>query len=190
MNLTFTGELWGMPVILIGQATQDSSIKITDWLPLVVVIVGGILTYYTAIVLERRKRKFDLRREIYFQAVELFSEISLFEQEMKIDLERQNPEIEDDQYELDEGYRSRWVKWSNDKNIIGKLILIKNKLKLCETPNYILENIDRLKDNVSDIGTSTTISDDITKLNDLIILILVPALSEEISRESIWQFWK
>lgn len=186
MNLTITGKIWGMPVNFIGQPTQDSSIKITDWLPLAVVIVGGILTYYTAIVLERRKRKFELKREIYFEAVELFSAISLFEQEIEIDLERAHASTVEDYYELDEEFKARWENWVSSEKVIGKLILLKYKLKLCETPDGILENIEGLKNSIPNIRSST----DISVMDSLIIENLIPALSKEISKESAWQLWR
>lgn len=174
MNLNLTGEFWDMPFNLIGQATEDSSIKFTDWLPLVVVIIGGIFTYYTAIVLERRKRKFDLKRQIYFEVIEIFSAISLFSQESDIDLERANPRTPDDCYEFSEGYKDRWERWSSDKKVIDTLILLKFKLELCETPKDILDNIEKLK--------NYAVENNFSDMNALIMEELIPALRKEISK--------
>jgi hypothetical protein len=200
-----TGNLWGMPFDLIGQVTQDPSIKITDWLPLAVVAIGGYITYYANIKLEHNKRRFDLKKQVYLEVVEIFSDISRFEiihefsnikkaQNTNLKMEEEiagelaeneiNPpmikisktqtessikpkpltdaEAEDqlsefkkewikeikDQYlsAIGHEWKKKWNKYPGQGEIIEKLIVIKYKLILCDTPNHIIKKVEELTD--------------------------------------------
>jgi hypothetical protein len=73
MDLNFSGDLWGMPVNLVGQLTQEPSIRMTDLLPLIVVFIGGLITYYVTSSVERNKRQYELKAQIYFEATDILT---------------------------------------------------------------------------------------------------------------------
>jgi len=71
MDLHLTGQIWGTPVSLIGQTTQDA--KITDWLPLVAVILTAIFTYYITATIQERNHQKELKRLAYFEQIDVIT---------------------------------------------------------------------------------------------------------------------
>ena len=41
------------------------------WFPFIVVLVGGIVTYFVTITIEERKRHYELKRQAYFEFIDL-----------------------------------------------------------------------------------------------------------------------
>jgi hypothetical protein len=71
MDLNLTGQIWGMPVSLIGEVTQD--IKITDWLPLLAVFLTAIFTYYITATIQEWNHRRDLKRHAYFELIDVIT---------------------------------------------------------------------------------------------------------------------
>jgi hypothetical protein len=201
MDLNLTGELWGMPFSLIGQAaeicdisTLPANITIVNQMAAtntwIIAAIGALGAIFGALsgglanyMIERRKRQFDLKKQIYFEAVEFFSAIALFEHEENLDLDRAGEMTE---VEYHNEYRPTreavWERWSTDNKVIDKLILLKYKLELCGAPMEVLENINTLKDYLSE--------NDPSRMHKLIIEELIPALRKDISKENSWKLWE
>lgn len=183
MDINLTGHLWGMPIV----QTPGTWNWLLDVLPsvtsVIVVLIGSSIAYYTTIIIERRKRLFDIKKQIYFEAAEFFSAITLFEYEENLDYKRA-PEMNEEEYHNE--YRQErehvWESWSNNNKVTSKLILLKYKLELCGAPRDILENINKLKDYTSENNP--------TQMRELIIEKLIPALSDDIRKENSWKPWK
>jgi hypothetical protein len=70
MDINFTGQMWGVPISLIGQITNESIIKFTDWLPILVVVVGGLITFFVTSTIEESKRHYELKKQVYFEFID------------------------------------------------------------------------------------------------------------------------
>lgn len=71
MDLNLTGQIWGMPVSLIGKVTQD--IKITDWLPLLAVFLTAIFTYFITTTIQEWNHRKELKRHVYFELIDVIT---------------------------------------------------------------------------------------------------------------------
>jgi len=65
-NLTY-------PIVLNATLIQQPQPLWKDWIPIIVsilvVILGGLITYYVNIMIERKKRQYELKRDTYFEAL-------------------------------------------------------------------------------------------------------------------------
>jgi hypothetical protein len=71
MDVHLTGQIFGIPISLIGQATQD--IKITDWLPLIAVFLTAIFTYFITATIQERNHQKELKRQAYFELIDVIT---------------------------------------------------------------------------------------------------------------------
>jgi hypothetical protein len=101
MDVNLTREFLGMPVNLVGKATQD--VNITDWLPLVAVILTAIFTYYITTTIQERYHRKELKRQVYFELIEVITQAKKIFEDNRInpvsedpdkDVERKDKEIE------------------------------------------------------------------------------------------------
>jgi hypothetical protein len=53
------------------------------WLPLIVVILGGCITYYITTIIENNKRHFELKKQIYLEIIDYISTVQMLRQEMQ-----------------------------------------------------------------------------------------------------------
>ena len=65
MDINLTGQIWGMPFNIFGQTNEK-----LWWISLVVVLVGGAITYFVTITIEDSKRHADLRKQAYFEFID------------------------------------------------------------------------------------------------------------------------
>lgn len=100
MDLNLTGYFWGMPIDLTGKLTQD--LKITDWLPLIVVFLAAGFTYFITVTMEKRKHKWELKRQVYFELIDVITwtrkvyednQINPVSEDPTEDIERKDNEI-------------------------------------------------------------------------------------------------
>jgi len=162
---------------------------IKDWLPsiisIVVVIIGGFLTYFLTIRIEEHKRQYELRKEVYF---DVMSAIIDFRREYEeYDLARKNREMIADlarkspllgMHMLDKTQIERL------KKISASLKLLQMKMKICtgEDMNRIFSDVILKAQNVEDYQA----------FNDAVFNQLIPAIEYDliISQKHWWQFWK
>jgi hypothetical protein len=83
MDVNLTGQIAGIPVSLTGQITSESTLRILDWLPILVVIIGGLITYFVTSTIEERKRHFELKKQVYFEFIDQITKAKRLDAELR-----------------------------------------------------------------------------------------------------------
>lgn len=140
-----------------------------NWLPsiisIVVVIVGGFITYSATIRIEEQKRQFELKKEVYFGVLNAINEYrgkrADFDNTCFVNYSEQNEAIT----EMEES-----------------LVSHKMKIQICAN-----EDIYRIfSDLLSKVSTKNY-----QDFNDTVNKRLIPAMKDDLmkSKKSWWQFW-
>lgn len=141
-------------------------------------IVGGILTYLSTIKIEKDKRQYELRKEVYF---DLMSAI--------IDFRREYEEYELDRTNIVESKSLIFSTMSHPqierlKRASALLKLLQMKMEICASKdtNRICRDAILKAQNVEDYQA----------FNDTVFNQLIPAMEEDLTKnqQHWWQFWK
>ncbi len=208
MDLNLTGELWGMPISFIGQMTEESSIEITDWLPslisIVVVIIGGFITYSSTISIEERKLQYELKKKAYFDVLDV---VPKMDEVMKSwDIYWSNYNSLDREMERLQTDRPNYIQ--KDKVIVERLkesadLLQSYQIKILICANEdVTTSFDKVmnmfKDELkrydsSNEGKYDTFSDEpYDTFSGILFKELIPAMRNDLmkSKKQWWKFWK
>jgi hypothetical protein len=157
-----------------------------DWFPaivsILVVILGSLSTYYVTIMVERNKRKYELKKGVYFEALEILSEYGQF---IRSFIHRENDP---------EGVSSI------RKGFINKLSILKFKLEFCGAPWKIIESISEIREPILQEerrGTNRFIDTYLINENMQIISDTINQLRIDMWKsygedqaKHWWQFWR
>ena len=104
--------------------TQPAQPWYKDWITalpaiasILVVILGGLITYYITITIEHKKRQFELKKQVYFEATKIFSDIFQFMILYRYNQEKIQPEKEKLQKEKENILAKKYEKKKPDKDI-------------------------------------------------------------------------
>jgi mevalonate kinase len=149
-----------------------------DWLPslisIAVVIIGGFITYQSTFRLERQKRRYELKKEVYFNTlniiVKLRRELERRRKaaEMAKEIGPQNKAIDDADKELEE--------------LVYALKLIQLELRISASPE-INKHFEDAIENILN-------ADNFKSFNATVDNELIPAMQRDLARHKSWQFWK
>ena len=168
------------PIVLNTTLIQPPQPLWKEWLPVIVsilvVILGGLSTYYVTIVVERNKRQYELKKQIYFEALEVFSKYNRFISE-DLDIAWSNP---------------HYTEEVRDEFLI-KFRILKLKLEFCGAPQQITSYISAIMDEMDEIleekfkfdNTDRFIKETIQELK----LDLLKSYGKPKAKHW-WQFWK
>ena len=167
------------PVVLIASINaalnHASPNLIKDWLPsitaIVVVIIGGILTYLSTIRIEEQKRQYELKKDVYFNIMGVIVDFRS-ENETYNELYNSSKKLTGDPtVPLDR------IKRIKD---LLKLLEMKMKISTGEDINCIFGDVIRKAQNVEDYQA----------FNDAVFNQLIPAIKDDLmkNQKHWWQF--
>jgi hypothetical protein len=149
-----------------------------DWLPslisIAIVIIGGFITYQSTFRLERQKRRYELKKEVYFNTLSIIVKLRQgLERRRKAaetakEIGPQNKAVEDADKELEE--------------LVYALKLYQMELRISAS----LEINKHFEDAIGNILSA----DNFKSFNAIVDNELIPAMQRDLARHKSWQFWK
>jgi hypothetical protein len=156
---------------------------IKDWLPsiisIVVVIIGGLITYFVAIRIEEQKHQYELKKEVYFGVLDAIYEVNRLRIELYRSIHR-DARKDSNLSSIEE----------TTKMLLELTLLLKlhqSKMQICAN-----EEINRIFDDV--IVKAPNIRDDGTyiEFDNAVRNKLIPAMNDDLmkSRKNWLRSWK
>ncbi len=90
------------------QVTQ--SLKIIDLLvPLLVVVLGATITFFITIYIENRRQKWELKREVYFEIIDIITKVRKVIEDNKFNPVSEDPEADNERKDREIGIAHEFV---------------------------------------------------------------------------------
>jgi hypothetical protein len=176
---------------------QSPSNPIKDWLPsiisIAVVIIGGFITYFVTVQIEKQKKEYELKKEVYFGVLNTIVEMR---QKWK-DLDKLKIQVPVDEKwkDLDNLKKQALVKDYDtliryNRDLEDLLALNRMKIGVCGGHEIL-----RVFDEATNVLSKVPGVESIKKQTDFLNIVytrLIPAMEDDLmrSRKHWWQFWK
>jgi hypothetical protein len=210
LNASINATLFQAPLNVSINATLNPAPPnlIKDWLPsiisVVVVIVGGFMTYFGATKIEERRREYELKEEVYFEVLNAILDLrrryeDVIEAKKKSDLSAEK--VGSARWDFDTASpKSLSFDDSKKKNDLAELLeklkdsadslkLIKLKLEICSDEKVSRLFGDAVSKSQWDDPTDEKSYQD---FKDTVFNELIPVIKEDMfkSQKHLWEFWK
>jgi len=156
---------------------------LSTWTPLIVVIVGGIITYFVTIRIEERKRHHELKRQVYFEFIDLTTtgtRVSRYYQEQAKKAFERHAGLTDNPAYLE------LLKLNSDMSLehIPRHNAARIKVQICGSDKVkkILDEWAFKSISEADVATFDPEEERTKKVID--------AMKEDLLQQHWWQFWK